>query len=222
MDDTEVAGDSLPRTGNREIAPTTGCLSQHGGSRTWIRGSSGTDAARHAGGRNAETGHHAGHDVLGAPLIYGCHIGEALGVPGALSSPHPDAYPRVTPSEGVEMGPPKEALSTNGGSRLEAIHCQATQSILSYTCNQEGRVDTVKLEQFRQPCGVSATICREAAVTCVLKIGAVEQAMDMNMTRSHGGEARTALRRVGYERGSRKGNSPRSSWRSLLGVSGSG
>ncbi len=124
--------------------------------------------------------------VLGAPQIYGCHTNEASRVPGALPSPYLDACPGVTSSEVIEMGPRKEILDTDGWSRRKAVHCHATQSILSYTYNQEGWAGTVKFEQFRQLCGVSAMACRDAAATGMLKIGTVEYIVDMNITKSHG------------------------------------
>jgi hypothetical protein len=43
----------------------------------------------------------------------------------------------------------------------------------------------VKFEKFRQPCGVEATACQEAPRTGLLKIGKMEHAVAMNMTKSH-------------------------------------
>jgi hypothetical protein len=78
-----------------------------------------------------------------------------------------------------------EGLGTDDWLRLEAIHCQATQSVLSYTCSPEGHAWTVRFEGFRQPYGMDAAAYWEAAVTVVLKVGTMEHAVTMHMTRSH-------------------------------------
>jgi len=48
----------------------------------------------------------------------------------------------------------------------------------------------VKFEKFQQPCWMQAAACREAVETGKLKVGKLEHAVIMNVTRSHlgGGE----------------------------------
>ncbi len=82
--------------------------------------------------------------VLGAPQIYGCRASGNLGTSGAFSLSGPVACLKVTPSKEAKTRIQREARDMDGWLRLEAIHCQATQSVLSYTCSQEGHARAVK------------------------------------------------------------------------------
>jgi hypothetical protein len=102
-------------------------------------------------------------------------VSEAL-----LSSYLESRSPGVTPSKKTEEGFQEMASLMDGWTRLKGIHCDVTESILSYTCNQGGQAGIVKFYRFIQPCGVTAAECQDAAATGMLRIGTVEYAVEMN------------------------------------------
>ncbi len=78
-----------------------------------------------------------------------------------------------------------EQLNPSHWRKLPAIHCQATQSVLMFTCGLDGRMSKVKFEKFRQPCGIQPTACWEALESSKLKVGQLEHPVVINATRSH-------------------------------------
>jgi hypothetical protein len=54
--------------------------------------------------------------------------------------------------------------------KLLATHCQATQSVPTFTCGLGSRMGKVKFERFRQPCGIQPTACWEALESGKLKV----------------------------------------------------
>jgi hypothetical protein len=76
--------------------------------------------------------------VLGAPQVYGCCTSEASCVPRALLLPCLDMFPGVTPSKVIEVGSREMTSIMDDWLRLKAVHCYATQSVFSYTCNHRG------------------------------------------------------------------------------------
>jgi hypothetical protein len=82
--------------------------------------------------------------------------------------------------------------------KLSVVHCQATQSVLTFLCSSDGRSRKVKFEKFRQPCGIRAAACWEAIETGKLKIGKLEHTVIMNATRSHLEEGEDCSRGCGY------------------------
>jgi hypothetical protein len=76
-------------------------------------------------------------------------------------------------------------LGSNHWRKLPAVHCQATQSILSFTCGLDNRMGKVKYEKFWQPCGIRPAACWEALKSGKLKVGELEHPVTMNGTRSH-------------------------------------
>jgi hypothetical protein len=89
--------------------------------------------------------------------------------------------------EEIKKGTRERSLDMSDWVRLRVTHCQAMQSVLTFTCSPECYGRSVKFERFRQPWGVEAAACREAAGTGLLKVGMIEHAVVMNMTRSHMG-----------------------------------
>ncbi len=78
-----------------------------------------------------------------------------------------------------------EQLDPSHWKKLPAMHCQATQSVLSFMCGLDGRTKMVKYEKFRQPCGIQPAACWRALKSGKLKVGELEHPVAMNRTRSH-------------------------------------
>jgi hypothetical protein len=95
--------------------------------------------------------------------------------------------PMIMLNEQIKTGSGGEPLDPGDWVRLQATHCQATQSVLTLLCSPDGHPRSVKFENFRQLCGVEAAASKEAARTGLLKIGKMEHAVVMNMTRNHMG-----------------------------------
>jgi hypothetical protein len=64
-----------------------------------------------------------------------------------------------------------ERLDSNHWKRLSAVHCLATQTVLSFMCGLDGRTRMVKYEKFRQPCGIQPAACWRALQSGRLKVG---------------------------------------------------
>jgi hypothetical protein len=77
-----------------------------------------------------------------------------------------------------------EQLDPNHWRNLPAIHCQATQSVLTFTCGLDSRMGKAKFERFRQPCGIQPIACWEALESGKLKVGELEHPVAMNTTKS--------------------------------------
>jgi hypothetical protein len=65
------------------------------------------------------------------------------------------------------------------------MHCQATQSVLTFMCGLDGRTNKVRYEKFRQPCGIQPAACWEVLKSNKLKVGEQEYPVAINMTRGH-------------------------------------
>ncbi len=123
--------------------------------------------------------------VLGMPQVHSCH---ASAIPEVLWSGE-TSVARVCPpamfrdETGVStMG---EQLDPSHWKKLPAVHCQATQSVLTFMFGLDGRMGKMKFERFRQPCGIQPTACWEALESGKLKVGEREYTVVMNATRSH-------------------------------------
>ncbi len=81
-----------------------------------------------------------------------------------------EIFPMITLNEEIKTGFGGEPLDPRAWVRLQATHCQATQSVLTFLCSPDGHTRLVKFENFRQPCGVVAAASKEAARTGLLKI----------------------------------------------------
>jgi hypothetical protein len=95
--------------------------------------------------------------------------------------------PRICPPVMSENGISAvgERLDPDYCKRLTAVHCQATQSVLSFMCGSDGRARMVRNEKFRQPCGIQPAACWKALESGRLEIGKMEYPVVLNRTRNH-------------------------------------
>jgi hypothetical protein len=142
-------------------------------------------ATTRAGGPDAEAGPHDGRD--GAGYAAGAQLPHQHGVRDVVSGDISE--PRICPpimtrnENGIVAA--GERLDLNHWKRLSAVHCLATQSVLSFMCGLDGRTKLAKYEKFRQPCGRQPAACWEALQSGKLKVGEMEHPLTMNRTRSH-------------------------------------
>jgi hypothetical protein len=125
--------------------------------------------------------------ILGAPQVYSCQSGGGMRMHETTLLSDMEIFPMITLNEEIKTGSGGEPLDPGDWVRLQATHCQPTQSVLTFLCRPDGHPRSVKFENFRQPCGVEAAACKEAARTRLLMIVKMEHAVVMNMTRSHMG-----------------------------------
>jgi hypothetical protein len=104
----------------------------------------------------------------------------------------------IMPGEEAMMGIVEDSPDPDDWMKLSAVHCQATQSVLTFLCGTNGRSRAVKFEKCQQPCVTEAAPCREAAKTKILKVGKLEHAVIMNETRSQLGGDEDCHRGCGY------------------------
>jgi hypothetical protein len=123
--------------------------------------------------------------VLGMPQVHSC---QASAVPEVLWSggmSEARVCPPIILGNEVRISTVGEQLDPRHWRKLPATHCQATQSVLTFTCGLDGRMGKVKYERFRQPCGIQPAASREALESDKLKVGEREYPVVMNTTRSH-------------------------------------
>ncbi len=123
--------------------------------------------------------------VLGMPQVHSCHGSADLGMlwNGEVSEVRV-CLPTMLKDK-VEVSVMGEQLDPSHWRKLPAVHCQATQSVLSFTCGLDGRMGRVKHEIFRQPCRIQSTACWEVLEGRKLKVGELKLPVVMNATRSH-------------------------------------
>jgi hypothetical protein len=123
--------------------------------------------------------------VLGMPQVHSCHTSTIpeMSWSGDMSEPR-ICLPVVTGSE-KGISAVGERLDPSHWEKLPAMHCQATQSVLSFVCGIDGRTKAVKYEKFRQPCVIQPAACWEALKSGKLNVGELEHSVAMNRTRSH-------------------------------------
>jgi hypothetical protein len=143
--------------------------------------------------------------VLGMPQVHSCHTSAGLEMSWGGGMTEPRICPPVVSENGISaMG---EQLDPNYWKRLTAVHCQATQSGISFTCGLDGRTRMVRYERFRQPCGIQPTACWKALKSGRLEVGGTKYPVAINRTRSHmegvedcsgscGHQARTLKRKI--------------------------
>ncbi len=93
--------------------------------------------------------------------------------------------PLIVLKDGDEISAMGGQLDPSHRRRLPAVHCQATQSVLTFMCGPDSRMGKVKFEKFRQPCRIQAMACWEAIESGKLRVGKLEHPVMMNTTRSH-------------------------------------
>jgi hypothetical protein len=123
--------------------------------------------------------------VLGMPQVHSCHVGADPRMLWDGAVPEARVCPPTRPENGTGKSAMGEKLDPGHWRRLPAVHCQATQSVLTFTCSPSNQMGNVKFEKFRQPCEIQATACWAAVESGKLRVGELEHPVVMNMTRSH-------------------------------------
>ncbi len=123
--------------------------------------------------------------VLGLPQVHSCHASMGSRTLWDGAGPEARVCLLIMPRVRIEVSAVGVQLDPSHWRRLPAVHCQATQSVLTFICGVDSRMGKVKFEKFRQPCGIQPTACWEALGSGRLKVGELEHPMAMNMTRSH-------------------------------------
>ncbi len=123
--------------------------------------------------------------VLGMPQVHSCHAGADSRMPRDGTMTEARFCPPTGPENGIKTLTMGEQLDPSYWRRLPAVHCQATQSVLTFMCVPDSWMGKVKFEKFRQPCGIQATACWEAVESGRLRVGELEHPVVMNTTRSH-------------------------------------
>jgi hypothetical protein len=123
--------------------------------------------------------------VLGMPQVHSCHISTSPEMLWGGGMSNPRICPPIKPGNEVRALAVGEQPDPDLWRRLPAIHCQATQSVLTFMCGLDGRMNGMRYEKFRQPCGIQPTACWEALKNGKLKVGEQEYPAVMNTTRSH-------------------------------------
>ncbi len=123
--------------------------------------------------------------VLGMPQVHRCHISTIPEMSWGRDMSEPRICPPVVTGSAKGISAVGEQLDPSHWKKLPAMHCQVTQSDLSFMCGLDGRTKAVKYEKFRQPCGIQPAACWEALESGKLKVGELERPVAMNRTRSH-------------------------------------
>jgi hypothetical protein len=123
--------------------------------------------------------------VLGMQQVHSCHTGRDPGMLWNGEMSEARVCPPTMLRDEIEVYVMGEQLDPSHWRRLSAVHCQVTQSVLSFMCGLDSRMGKVKFERFRQPCGIQPTACWEALESGKLKVGELEHPVAMNTTRSH-------------------------------------
>ncbi len=94
--------------------------------------------------------------VLGIPQAHGCHVSKGSRMPWGESGSEARVCPPVVLGNKAGVTVVGDQLDPDGWRRLPAVHCQATQSVLTFMCSLDGHSRKVKYEKFRQPCRIQA------------------------------------------------------------------
>jgi hypothetical protein len=71
-----------------------------------------------------------------------------LRIPGTTSLSDVEICLMVMPSKEAKIGSGEEPSDPGNWVRLQAMHCQATQSVLTFLCSPDGYSRAVKFEKF--------------------------------------------------------------------------
>jgi hypothetical protein len=123
--------------------------------------------------------------VLGMPQVHSCHTSAGLEMSWGGDMAESRICPPVMIGSEDGISAVGERLDPDHWKRLPAVHCLATQSILSFMCGLDGRTRMVKYEKFRQPCGIQPAACWKALESGKLEIGEMGFPVAINRTRSH-------------------------------------
>jgi hypothetical protein len=139
--------------------------------------------------------------VLDMPQVYSCHTSAGPRMSWDETVSEVRVCPPVPPSDKIKMTTMEDRPDPDNWRKPSAVHCQATQSVLTFLCSLDGRSRKVKFEKFLQPCGVQAAACWEAVESGKLKVGELEHPVIMNATRSHLGGVEDCSRGCGHQMG---------------------
>ncbi len=123
--------------------------------------------------------------VPGMPQVHSSHANTGFEMSWGGDMSEPRICPPIMTGNKRGISAAGEQLDPDHWKRLMAVHCQATQSVLSFMCGLDGRRRMVRYEKFRQPCGIQPAACWEALEKGKLRIGKMEYPVVMNRTRSH-------------------------------------
>jgi hypothetical protein len=122
--------------------------------------------------------------VLGMPQVHSCNPSTDPGILWNGEVSEARVCPPSMLRDEIEVSVVGKQLDPSHWRRLPAVHCQATQSVLSFMCGLDSRMGKVKFERFQQPCVIQPTACWETLESGKLKVGELEHPMAMNTTRS--------------------------------------
>ncbi len=77
--------------------------------------------------------------VLGMLQVYSCHTSASPRMPWDESVPEGRVCPPVAPRDGIRMAIMEDRPDPDDWKKLSAVHCQATQSVLTFLCSLDGR-----------------------------------------------------------------------------------
>ncbi len=97
--------------------------------------------------------------VLGMPQVHSCHTSTSSEMSWGKDMSEPWTCPPVVTGNEKGISAVGEQLDPNHWRKLLAVHCQATQSVLSFMCGLDGQTKVGKYEKFRQPCGIQPAAC---------------------------------------------------------------
>jgi hypothetical protein len=100
--------------------------------------------------------------VLGMPQVHSCHASTNPGMLWSVEVSEARVCPPSVFRDEVEVSARGEQLDPSLWRKLPAMHCQVTQSVLTFMCRLDSRMGKVKFGRFRQHCGIQPTACWEA------------------------------------------------------------
>ncbi len=112
--------------------------------------------------------------MLGMPQVYSCHTSAVTRVLRDERMSEARVCPPLALGGKVGTTVVGDQPDPGDWKKLLAVHCQATQSVLTFTCSLDGQSRKVKFEKFRQPCGIQAVACWGAAESSRLKVGELD------------------------------------------------
>jgi hypothetical protein len=92
--------------------------------------------------------------VLGMPQTHSCHGSVGLRMPWDETVSEAKVCQPVGLGDKVGIMAVGDQPDPDGWRKLPEVHCQMTQSVLTFLCSLDGRSRKVKFEKFRQPCGI--------------------------------------------------------------------
>jgi hypothetical protein len=89
--------------------------------------------------------------VLGMSQVHSCHAGTDPGMLWSGEMPEAGVCQPTVLRDKIEVSVMGEQLDPSHLRRLPAVHCQATQSVLTFMCGLDSWMGKVKFERFRHP-----------------------------------------------------------------------